>query len=90
MPRFPGRSLLLARTDAARHRANAAKRILLVTVGWLRNRFGSGISLGKAIANSFSRAMGAVGLFWVVLINGDRGHPAEVATRCCGLCARGA
>ena len=42
--------------------------VLLVTVGWLWTRSRSAVSLGKAVANSFSWAGGAGMLFWLALL----------------------
>lgn len=68
VPHFPGESYFTLERMLYGIGSMLLSVILLVSVGWTWTRSGSGLSLRKAIANSFRWAMAAVALFWIALM----------------------
>ncbi|MBZ5580369.1 MAG: hypothetical protein LAP40_27765 [Acidobacteriia bacterium] len=68
VPGYPGESYFAAKRMLYGALPTLLSAGFLVSAGWLWTRSGSTISLKKAIANSFSWAVGAVTLFWLVLV----------------------
>jgi hypothetical protein len=69
MPRFPGESYFTFERMLSGIGLTLLSAALLVTVGWLWTRSGSAVGLGRAVANSFSWAGGAIVLFWLALMS---------------------
>lgn len=67
VPGYPGESYFAPKRMLYGIPPTLLSIILLVTVGWLWTRSGSTISLRRAIANSFSWAIGALVLLGIIL-----------------------
>lgn len=68
VPGFPGESYFALKRMLYGVLPTLLSAALLLASGWLWTRSGSGINLRKAVANSFSLAVGAVVLFWIGLL----------------------
>ncbi len=68
VPGYPGETFFAAKRMLYGGLPTLLSAALLVSAGWLWTRSGSAVSLRKAIANSFSWALGAVVLFWIGLL----------------------
>jgi hypothetical protein len=68
MPRFPGESYFTVERIVYGVGSMLLTVALLVSVGWAWTRSGVGLTVGKAISNSFGWAMAAVALFWLLLM----------------------
>ena len=66
--RFPGESYFTLERMVYGVGSMLLTVALLVSVGWTWTRSGSGLTLRKAVGNSFRWAMAAVALFWLVLM----------------------
>ena len=67
-PGNPGESYFAAKRMLYGIPSTLSSIALLLATAWLWTRSGSAISLRKAIANSFSWAVGTLILFWIVVL----------------------
>jgi hypothetical protein len=68
VPGYPGESYLVAKRMGYGILPILLSAALLTSAGWLWGRSSGTVSIRKAIANSFSWAVGAVILFWIGLL----------------------